>query len=314
MESEGLQCPALSHKLDEANRHERIPIEQWWQLLEDLAEKTDDPAVGLRVGRHAQPQDVGVLGYLAASCDTLGQALLRLNRFQLLLHDLSFTWVRQEGPNLYFGWAGDRGASTALSNEVLVSGLLTVMDTLTSPNRGRPVLIEFPDGQPGKRDLYERFFGCPVQFGCETLALRVPTALLGLPINSRDPQLRQVLDQQAEAMSRSLSGADEFLRQFQQAMMAGLEEGQLSMAWLSRKLRTPVRSLYRSLQQREKTYKGLLDELRLELAYQYLGDPALSLPEIALMLGYSEQSAFSRAFRKWTGQAPLRYRKGLDQR
>lgn len=311
MEAEGVNSPALQRDLDETCRFERMPIELWWQLLDDLAETSGDPAVGLRVGRYAQAQDVGVLGYLAASSDTLAQALQRLQRFQLLLHDLSFSWVRQQGPDLYFGWASELGHSTAISNDVLVSALLTVMDTLTAPQRVRPSLIEFRDPRPAGGDRHEEFLGCPVRFGCETLALRIPIKLLQVPINSRDPHLCEILERKADAMVKSLSDSDEFLTTFQQAMMAGLEEGELSMQWLSNKLNTPVRSLYRGLQQRDKTYKGLLDKLRLELAHQYLADPALSLSEIALMLGYSEQSAFSRAFRKWTGETPLQVRKSF---
>ncbi len=80
--------------------------------------------------------------------------------------------------------------------------------------------------------------------------------------------------------------------------MVGLEEGELSMQWLSNKLETPVRSLYRGLQQRDETYKGLLDKLRLELAQQYLADPTLSLSELALTRGDPQPHAFTRSFRK----------------
>jgi AraC-like DNA-binding protein len=311
MEAEGIRSTVVRRKLDEASRFERMPIELWWALLQDLADACGDPGVGLRVGRYAQAHDVGMLGYQAASCDTLGQALQRLQRFQLLLHDLSFSWVRQHESELHFGWTNDRGYSTAISNDVLVSGLLTVIDTFVAPQRLRPSLIEFPDPRPGARNRHEEFLGCPVRFGCETLAIRIPLGLLQLPINSRDAHLCHILDRKADAMVKSLAESDEFLTAFQRAMMAGLEEGALSMVWLSRKMKTPVRSLYRGLQLRGKSYKGLLDNLRLELAHQYLADPALSLSEIALMLGYSEQSAFSRAFRKWTGETPLQVRKTL---
>lgn len=309
--AEGISSPELGRQLDEATRNERMPIEKWWELLDVLAKVNGDPAVGLRVGQYAQTQDIGVLGYLAASCATLGQALQRLQRFQLLLHDLSDTWILQQGDEFYFGWSGQRGDSTAISNDVLVSGLLTVMDELTAPQQGRPTLIEFPDQRPVGGMQHETQLGCPVRFGCETLAIRVPLSLLQLPINSRDTHLCQILDRMAEAMVNGLAESDEFLSSMQQAMMAGLEEGKLSMPWLSRKMNTPVRTLYRGLQHRDQTYKGVLDKLRQELASQYLADPALTLSDIALMLGYSEQSAFSRAYRKWTGETPLQARKAL---
>ena len=313
MEAEGITHAGLNKRLDDACRSERIPIEQWWQLLDELAVVSGDPTVGLRVGRYAQAQDVGVPGYLAASCETLGQALQRLQRFQVLLHDLSFSWMRQQGHDLYFGWAGERGPSTAASNDVLVSALLTVLNSLTAPQRVRPSLIEFPDSQPADAKRHEELLGCTVHFDCEALAMKLPISLLKLPINSRDAHLCEILDRKADAMVRSLSASDEFLNTFQRAMMTGLEEGELSMAWLAKKLNMPLRSLYRSLHQRDQTYKGLLDKLRQELANQYLADPALSLSEISLMLGYSEQSAFSRAFRNWTGKTPLQVRKALSR-
>ena len=177
----------------------------------------------------------------------------------------------------------------------------------------RPSLIEFPDSQPADAKRHEELLGCTVHFDCEALAMKLPISLLKLPINSRDAHLCEILDRKADAMVRSLSASDEFLNTFQRAMMTGLEEGELSMAWLAKKLNMPLRSLYRSLHQRDQTYKGLLDKLRQELANQYLADPALSLSEISLMLGYSEQSAFSRAFRNWTGKTPLQVRKALSR-
>jgi len=309
MEAEGVACAPLQYKLNAATRAERIPIEQWWELLEQLAETSGDPLVGLRVGRHARLQDAGVLGYLAASCATLGEALQRMQHYQALLQNLSCVGLRADGPHLHLGWAGDKGPSTDASNDVLVSGMLTVLDTLVSPHRVRPVQIEFPRPATANRTIHERALGCRVHFGGDTLAITIRLADLGLPINSQDAHLRQLLDQQAAAMLESLAHPDAFLIEFQRAMMRGLEEGALSMQWLSRQQQTPVRSLYRALRQRDRTYKGMLDELRQQLAKQYLADPALSLSEIALMLGYSEQSAFSRAFRGWYGETPLRYRK-----
>ncbi|MBM9994976.1 AraC family transcriptional regulator ligand-binding domain-containing protein [Pseudomonas aeruginosa] len=99
MEAEGVACAPLQYKLNAATRAERIPIEQWWELLEQLAETSGDPLVGLRVGRHARLQDAGVLGYLAASCATLGEALQRMQHYQALLQNLSFVWLRADGPH-----------------------------------------------------------------------------------------------------------------------------------------------------------------------------------------------------------------------
>lgn len=99
--------------------------------------------------------------------------------------------------------------------------MLTVLDTLVSPHRVRPVQIEFPRPATANRTIHERALGCRVHFGGDTLAITIRLADLGLPINSQDAHLRQLLDQQAAAMLESLAHPDAFLIEFQRAMMRG---------------------------------------------------------------------------------------------
>ncbi len=310
MEAEGLSLDLLNEYTNAASSgSERLPIGQWWALLERVAQVSNDPHVGLRIGKLTQIQDVGVLGYLAASCETLGQAMQRLQRFEGLLQQLAASSVAVDGDCIRLAWTNENGHSTDLSNEVLISGLLTVLGILIAPHRIKPVCVEFPRKSDSGLATYEAMLGCPVQFARPQLAVRLRADNLMLPINSRDTHLMQLLEQQAATGLKGLEHSDEFLIQLQKAMSRGLLERNASMPWVAVQLNMSVRSVYRALNERGKTFKGQLDELRQTLAQQYLADETLSLSEIALLLGYSEQSAFNRAFRQWTGSTPLKHRR-----
>ncbi|WP_298664024.1 AraC family transcriptional regulator [uncultured Limnobacter sp.] len=310
MEAEGLSLDLLNEYTNAASSgSERLPIGQWWALLERVAQVSNDPHVGLRIGKLTQIQDVGVLGYLAASCETLGQAMQRLQRFEGLLQQLAASSVAVDGDCIRLAWTNENGHSTDLSNEVLISGLLTVLGILIAPHRIKPVCVEFPRKSDSGLATYEAMLGCPVQFARPQLAVRLRADNLMLPINSRDTHLMQLLEQKAATALKGLEHSDEFLIQLQKAMSRGLLERNASMPWVAVQLNMSVRSVYRALNERGKTFKGQLDELRQTLAQQYLADETLSLSEIALLLGYSEQSAFNRAFRQWTGSTPLKHRR-----
>lgn len=314
LDDEGLGAPELRARLAAFTGQQRMPVETWWSLLERIAALRPQPAAGLAIGRRARPHHVGVLGYLAMSCETLGQALARFQRFQPLLHNLTPTLATRRGEDFRLSWDPSYGRSTRLSDEVLVSAMLTLARQLT----GRPALrllgVEFAGPPPDDPAVYEGALECPVRFECRTLVVHLPAAALALPIDTRDPHLRALLDQQAEALLRVLPQADAFLSGLQRGIVAALQDGEPALEQLAARLDVSSRSLYRRLQERGLTYKGVLGETRYELARGYLADPKLSLPEIALLLGYSEQSAFTRAFKSWAGEPPLRYRRRVAGR
>lgn len=307
----GIAAPALRQTLTPYTASQRMPIAIWWAALEDISQAQGLPAVGLRIGQHFKVHHFGVLGYLVASCDTLEQALLRFQRFQPLLHNLSPTLTHQQAGDLRISWDDAYGRSTRLSNEVVASSLLQLARTLTSDHALTPTAVEFPESAPDDPAVYERLLGCPVRYKARSLVIHLPLQALALPINSGDPHLRALLDQQAEALLKVLPRPDAFLAGFQHQIVNALHEGGSTLEHIAHGMGVPPRSLYRRLEERGLTYKGLLSELRFELAQRYLADPQLSLANIALMLGYSEQSAFTRAFKGWCGQTPLHFRKGF---
>ena len=309
LDEEEIAAPALRSKLAAFAGQPRMPVETWWSLLQRIDALRPQPATGLRIGRLARPHHVGVLGYLAMSCATLGQALLRFQRFQPLLHNLTPTLSAQKGRDFELRWDPSYGRSTRLSDEVLVSAMLTLARSLTGRADLRLRGVDFPGPAPADTAIHEALLECPVRFDARTLIVLLPLDALALPINTRDPHLMALLEQQAEALLRASPQPDALIAELQRAIVAALQDGEPAFEPIAARLGVSSRSLYRRLQERGLTYKGVLNDTRLQLARAYLADAKLRLPEIALLLGYSEQSAFTRAFKSWSGETPLHYRR-----
>src|SRR3546814_17302048 len=107
-----------------------MPREIWWALLQEVADVHPRVATGIEIGKHARTHHVGVLGYLAMSCDTLGQALARFQRFQPLLHNLTPTLATRKGDDFQVTWDPSYGRSTRRSDELLVPAMLTLAGQL----------------------------------------------------------------------------------------------------------------------------------------------------------------------------------------
>jgi len=309
-----LALPVMRERLTRLAQGPRMPITTWWALLDEIQQACpDEPALGLQIGSCAHPHHIGVLGYLAMYSDTVGQALLRFSRFQPLLHNLAPSLISQHDDTLVIGW-GKGIKSTLLSDDVISAGLSGFARQLTGRDGIHPTAVYYLHPRPADVSLYEAFYGCPVYFDSPVSAMHLPLAVMSLPINTQDPHLTGLLEQQAEAMLQALPVPDSLLGELHRQIVVVLQDGPPEAAMVAARMGLSERSLYRALQERGLRYKQVLNSLRYELAKDYLRDAQLSLPEIALLLGYAEQSVFSRAFRDWAGQSPMRWRKACLHR
>lgn len=122
------------------------------------------------------------------------------------------------------------------------------------------------------------------------------------PLKTGDHTLQQLLLQQAQALLEKLPNSTQLDQRLQHAILTGLQKDQYQIDFIAEKLGLSVRQLQRHLQQQDTTFQARVQQVRFMLATEYLKDPHLSLQEIALLLCYSEQSAFQRAFKLWTGK------------
>lgn len=310
LDQENLPAPDIRAALTRHAPDDIIPIPEWVALLERaVALRPGRPAPGLGIGELVRPRHVGVLGYLVLVCRSLGEAMQVYRRYETLFYGRDIAEVVAEAGTVEIRWPADTSLgplADSVSIAALVSFLRRLVDEPPSPSR---VAFVNPPPDDTTWDRYERFFGCPVDFADSHSRVRFPTAFLDIPLPHSDPGLRELLDRQARALLLASPDADAFDRALQQAIVSLLPDAAADLPRVAREMHLSPRTLQRRLGQRGISWQQLLDRTREQLARQYLADASLTLGDIALLLGFSEQSAFTRAFRRWTDSTPARTRR-----
>ena len=301
-------------RLDAVLETPSVSALQFCELLDSVLQLDPLQALGIRLGLAAEPRQFGVVGYMVSSCGTLGQALARYDRYHGLLQEglISRAWLK-DGV-LHMRW-NQAVANTPLATEFSLAVFVALCQALI----GRPVTpvrAGLPFARPHDTNVYQALLGCPVDFDCSAIELALPAHLLAAPVSSKDPYLLRLLEQQAQALLKQqpkIAGgqAGAFFSQVQEQIVESMKNGDISAESVDGALGCTLRTFYRQLRSAGYSYRGLLAHTRHTLARQYLADPALAQTDVALLLGYSEQSSFIRAFRSWTGMTPGEYRSHL---
>lgn len=309
LDAQALALPELRAKIQACSAQERIPIEHWWQWLETIQQECFRPGLGVYIGRHTQPHHVGLCGYLMLSCNNLQEALAVFQRFEPLIHNLNPSIITLHGDRVRVSWDDSYGSSTQLSNEFLVSAMAITISNFVNDPTVRPVKVSFSGLAPECSDQYAEIMGCTVEFGAERMSFDWPASYLTLELPSRDPHLCKLLMAQAETLMETIPRPDPFVKELRDLLANMLGHADVSAESVAEKLDMPIRSFYRRLDQRGLTFRDIVRTIRYPLAKQYLADGRLGLIEVALRLGYSDQSAFGRAFKSWHGTTPSQYRR-----
>ena len=296
-----------------------LSYEQWWAVLEALQQLTHQPTIGLSIGEYVKVEHFGCLGYLFKTSRNVEQALRCFERFQRLLYDGNrASLIIESGPSgegeARLVWASEYGYSHALSDEVLISGLLHLLRTLLADDRLRPNRIEFTHSVTAEVLAdYERYFHCAIALNRPNLCVAFPAETFSRPIVGGDDHLHRLISRQAENLLTQVPHAElatePLSMQVRKALVRALQAGCPTAEVIAEQLHLSRRTLHRRLHDEGVVFRDLLRETRMTLAEQYLKDGKMTLPEVALMLGYSEQSAFTRAFRQWFGVSPGQYLK-----
>lgn len=295
----------------------RIPYRKWCVLLEALFDRVNDLALGINIGGVVKPSHCGVLGYLALSAKTLGEAILQFERYQFLLYGGSRAQSRLDGDRLRVDWPiHEKSLGVGLSDEILLYGLINFFRIMLGNQLEeedfrvwlQETSLSFPHAPIAPLPNYQSDGIGEVLFSQATLSLSMPASILILPIGTHDPGLFQVLNRQARVLLSVLpDGRDDFEQEVREYLRKALPEGQPTLDGLARAISVSSRTVRRRLADRGLNFGSILQETRSKLACQYLDEGRITLSEVALMLGYSEQSAFNRAFRQWMGMTPRQY-------
>jgi AraC-like DNA-binding protein len=277
----------------------RVLIRAFWDAM---LRTTGESGMGLRLAEQVRPESYAIFGNLIAASATLGEAALRATR----LIRLATSAIR-----LSFLHDGDRAS---LSIEALdepmhregiefMVGAAGVIAEQIAGQKLEPIEVRFMHPAPPDLTHHRRLFDAPIRFEASSNAIVFDGALLDLPVPSRDANLSAALQRQAEVLMdrKPVRG---FKSDVRAALAIELRGGDPSAERVAASLHMHAKTLTRRLRSEGTTFRRLLDQIRLELAERYLRQPGLSVEEVAYLLGYSDGSAFHRAFRRWTGRAP----------
>lgn len=287
----------------------RVPVAHWAALLAKADAALGEPALGLAVGARIQPAHFGLLGYLTLCCATLAEALNRVADYERLVYDVNPGRVRVEADGVSLSWGDERGRPGQRVDECAIAALIAYARNITARPDAAPTAVSFINPAPADLAPYPAFFGCPVQFDAPATVVRLPAALLAAPLRQPDEALRALLDAQARILLARLPPVDDFERRLRETLAAALRDGDASLGACARRLNCSSRTLQRRLDAVGASFQGALDDTRRGLAKAWLVDPRLKLAEIAQLLGYTDQAAFTRAFQRWTGLPPGQWRR-----
>ncbi len=292
----------------------RIPNEVSSQVLALARDTLQDPDIGLKMSQCMQMQHMGIMGLLVMSCRTAREAFELHTRYQSLVGNGLETVYTPRNGELCMEVTTPAGhpPMTRQDYDFSLAGWLKLKKQLVGDNYA-PLRIEFPYPAPENTAALQACFQAPLSFGHPVMRIFYPLHYLDIPLLAADPQLKQVLETQARKRLQELQGeqadTDPQLAQVRKLIAGGLAYGVPSLEKIATAMGISVRTLQRQLDSRDSSFKLLLDQVRCDLAGKYIENPDLSLLDVAMMLGFAEQSSFARAFKRWFGDAPGAYRK-----
>lgn len=285
----------------------RIPTGVEFALWDAAVEVTGDPLIGLRIAERVAVGALGAFEYLLRSSKSVRTAFDQADRFMKVIDELTRMAIFEEGEQARIRMWRDGGYPIPAHGTecvFLVIAGIGKKEFPSSPLRE----VCFSHKAHGDPAIYAQHFGCNVRFEAPHDELVIERALLDAPLSRADAGLAMVLEEHVQRLLQALPDEDPFVRRARGALLTALGEGNVSLDALATTLHMSPRTLRRRLTEHGVAYKTLLDEVRRELALQYVARNTESLDALSQRLGFTEPSTFYRAFKRWTGTTPAQYR------
>ena len=287
----------------------RIPGPTVMAIWNALRARSTDPTLQLSAPGTLPFGAYRIIDYLVAASATVGEGIERFARFFGLIADaVTLDIAHGEDEHCLHLAMADGGAVPPVYVDYIFAALVVRIRMRIRPGL-RVLRVELRQPQPPSSAPYGETFGAPVHFGAEADRLCFSTDEWNAPTVSADAALARMLEEHARILARRIPhGASDFGVEVQKAIAAAPAEGG-SAEHVARALNVSVRTLQRRLEESGTTFRELSEAVRGQLAEGYLSDPRVSIAEVAFLLGFSDQTSFNRAFRRWTGESPGRWRR-----
>lgn len=283
----------------------------YYDLLERMAQMIDVTDLPLETGASMRCDDYGALGLAFKAAPTLLGSYARVARYARLWTSVVEYELASDGQNHWFHLhrSGPRRLGLRLSNEATMASAVAIAREVSPSGTFSPLEVHLKHPAPQTTARHEAYFGCPMVFGSDRDALLISNDTLNRPNKLGDEGITQFLLGHLDRELAEIEPERSVKDSAKQVIARALSEGLPRMDEVARRLGMSVRSLHRRLAEDGLTFQTLTEDTRRELAENLLRNERYSLAEIAFLTGFSEQSSFTRAFKRWVGHTPASYRK-----
>jgi AraC-like DNA-binding protein len=288
----------------------RVPMDRYQRLDEKAAELSGDPYFGLRGAEYFRPAHLGALGFAWLASSSLRTAFQRLSRYARVIQEKLSIELSEDGRHFYVYIDAH---IPVLNEKIREDGQLAALVKLCRIIAGgqfNPARVGFRQQQPPQTAYHYELFRCPIEFGADRTMAALNLADVDKRLTGSNDQLAK-LNEHIVVKYLAHSAKQDIVNRVKAAIIDGLANGSVSEASVAEQLHMTPRNLHRRLQKENTSFKLLLTEIRKELAQQYIQDRSKTLTEISYLLGFSEASSFSRAYKGWTGHAPTEARRDV---
>ena len=301
----GLSEHGLARPADDRDGlSQRVSAVGQCKFLDYAAQAMNDSAFGLHLAERIDPRDVGLYFYTSSAARDLGEALALFSRYCRIVNEAFRLTEKSADAAIELEFVGLPRYAARHNMEFVLAGLTTTLRTITGRNVA-PTKVAFAHNRNSDVREFERFFGCPVEFGAPDTVFQISADALRLPLITADPKLLRVLRPYCDAAAKERNVKPGTLRSDVEAEVEKLlPHGKAKAENVAKALALSLRTLARRLAEEGTTYGDVVDQLRKSLAIQYLKDPEMSLGQIAWLLGYEGSTSFNHAFKRWTGRSP----------
>jgi AraC-like DNA-binding protein len=294
-----------------ADQDSRLPLACYVALIRAGKELTGDPALALHYGEAFEVTELSIVGLMGQACETAADAFAKLGRFTRLMIDVPLE-EEAAGERIVLSridgqlWLRDMRKDPNEIPEITESAFARM---ICSARRFAPggwievKAVHFTHKEPAYRSEYDRIFALPLVFESDRNALLLADdGWMAIRSNAPSAYVYRMLSERAEALLDDLEGAGTVRGRVETLVTAALHEGGADMVAVARRMGISRPTLFRRLKAEGTNFEALVEALRRRLALHYLGE--VSVGEAAYLLGFSDRSAFSRAFKRWTGRGP----------
>lgn len=290
----------------------RISLKKFLQLADYLCRKTGREDIGLVMAQLAKPSTFSALGYAAMSCNTLFEAATLIPRYEDVVVDAGKTELAvKEGLGSICWQAKETWINHPVLQDMIVAGWYCFAKWSTGDTEHFPVKVRLAHPKPCNESDVQNFkilFNSPIEFGAKTNEILFDAGYLQEPINHSDEEFNFLMRQRADKLMEGLESDGSTSQQVIEILQKILPKHEASIASVALSLSMSERTLRRRLLEENTSFQQILMKLRQELSHFYLRQTELNMLDIALLLGYSDQSAFTSAFKAWFQQTPTEWK------